>query len=151
MRLTYQTGIATLIQFILLSLLTLVSQFGSVVTTCRTDSSNCISNLITSIILYLVVAIMFGSIWVLGLVAQNSRNRWLARLLICTEGLIALVALFSIKLSLHQHKNFLGIFASLSIAALAIWTTTLAFRLMRSEGKRITSGGRRRQRRHTIS
>ncbi len=151
MKLTYQTGIATLIQFIVMSFLTLVSQLASVVSTCRTDSGNCIGNLITSTILYILVAIAFGSIWLIGLTAQSRRSRWLARLLICIEGLIALVALFSLKLSLHQHKNILGLAASLGIAALAVWTITLAFRLMRFEDRRIPGNRQRRKRRHTIS
>lgn len=142
MKLTYQTGIATMIQFILLSLLTLVSQVFSVIGTCRQDDGNCFGNFITSVIFYLLVAIVFGSIWIVGLVAQHRRSKWLARLLICIEGLIALVALFSVKLSLHS-KNLSGMLASLAIALLAVWIITLAFRLMRSEGKRIT--GRRRR------
>jgi hypothetical protein len=151
-KLTYQTGIATLIQFILLSFLTLASQLASVVTTCHTDGGNCIGNLITSTILYLLVAIVFGSIWLIGLGAQHRRSKRLALLLVCIEGMIALVALFSLKLSLHGHKNIFGIIASFSILALAVWTITLAFRLMRSGGGRVVTGGqRRRQRRHTIS
>lgn len=150
MKLTYQTGIATLLQFLLLSFLTLFGQIASVVTTCRSSSDDCVSNLITSIILYLLVAIVFGSIWLVGYAAQSWRSKRLAQLLICIEGLIALVALFSLKLSLHSHKNILGLLASFSIFALAAWTITLAFRLMRSSGKRITTSQQRRRRRQTV-
>jgi sugar phosphate permease len=148
MKLTYQTGIATLIQFILLSFLTLFSQVGSVVSTCRTDSNNCMGNLITSIVFYIVVAVVFGGIWLIGLAAQNLRSKRLALLLIGIEGLTALIALFSVKLSLNS-KNIFSITASFVIAVLAVWTISLAFRLMRSEGKRIAHGTRRRH--HTIS
>ncbi|HVX57205.1 MAG TPA: hypothetical protein VHA37_05725 [Candidatus Saccharimonadales bacterium] len=146
MKLTYQTGIATLIQFVLLSFLTLVSQIASVVSTCRTDSSNCISNLITSIIFYIVVAVVFGGIWLIGLAAQNLRSKRLGWLVICIEGLIGVIALFTVKLSLHHgHKNVLGTLASLSIAVVALWTVTLAWRITRFEGQRIRTGGRRRR------
>lgn len=148
MKLTYQTGITTFIQFLLLSFLTLGSQIISVVTTCRGTDGSCIGNLLTSTILYILVAVVFGCIWLIGLAAQGSRNKWLARLLICIEGAIAAVALFSVKLSLSEHKNVLGTFFSFAIAALAVWTIIMAWRLTRSEGGRISPG---RRRRHTIS
>jgi hypothetical protein len=152
-KLTYQTGIAAFIQFLVLSFLTLASQLVSVVSTCRQDSGNCISNLITSTILYILVAVVFGSIWLIGAGAQSRRSRRLAQLLICIEGFIALVALFSLKLSLHTHKNIVGLAASFGILALALWIIVLAFRLMRSDGGRVVTqgGNRKRQRRHTIS
>jgi FlaA1/EpsC-like NDP-sugar epimerase len=148
-KLTYQTGIATLFQFLLLSFLTLASQIVSVVSTCRKDSGNCIGNLSISIILYLLVAIIFGDIWLLGYAAQSWRSKRLAQLLICVEGFIALVALFSVKLSL-SNKNIAETVGSLCFLALAVWIIILAFRLMRSGGKRIT-GNQQRRRRHTIS
>jgi hypothetical protein len=146
MKLTYQTGIATLIQFILLSFLTLGSQLVSVVTTCRQDGGNCIGNLITSTIFYILVAVVFGSIWLVGLAAQSRRSKRLAQLLICIEGMVALIALFSLKLSLHQHKNPVGLLVSFSIFALACWTITLAYRLTKFGGSRVVSGQRRRRR-----
>lgn len=147
---TYQTGIATMIQFLALSFLTLASQLVSVVTTCK-DGGNCIGNLLTSTILYLLVAIVFGSIWLIGLTAQSRRSKWLATILVCIEGMIALVAIFSLKLSLHQHKNIFGLIASLAIAGLALWIITLALRLRKFEGQRISSGGQRRRRRRPTS
>jgi peptidoglycan/LPS O-acetylase OafA/YrhL len=137
MKLTYQTGIGTLIQFILLSLVTLVSQVGSVVTTCHKDSGNCISNLITSTILYVLVAGALGGIWLIGYAAQDRRSKRLAQLLICIEGLIALLALLSIKLGSHQHKNALSLIASFGVLVLAVWIISLSFRLMRAGGGRV--------------
>ncbi len=90
MRLTYQTGIATFIQFIVFSFLTFASQVGSVVTTCHKDGSNCVSNLITSVILYILVAIVFCIIWIIGYGAQERRSKRLAQLLICIEAFVAL-------------------------------------------------------------
>lgn len=144
MRLNHQTGISTFIQFLVLSFLALGSQIFSAVDTCHKDSLNCVSNLITSIIFYILVAIVFGGIWLIGYAAQEMRNKWLARLLICIEGLIALVALFSIKLSLEQQpKNILTVLAGFSILVIAVWTITLAWQLLRSQGKRIGPGRRR--------
>ena len=145
MKLTYQTAIATLIQFLALSFLTLASQLVSVVSSCRKDGGDCISNVITSTILYLLVAIVFGSIWLIGYAAQSWRSKRMAQLLICIEGFIALVALFSVKLSL-SNKSISGLIASLCFLLLALWIIILAFRLMRSGGKRITGNQRSRQR-----
>ncbi len=149
MNLTYQTGIGTLIQFILLSFLTLGSQVVSVVTTCTSEDGNCIGNLLTSVIFYILVAVVFGSIWLVGLWAQDRRSKRLAFMLLGIEGLIALVSLFSLKLSLHGHKNVFGLIASFSIFAMACWIMLLAYRLMRAEGRRISAGGRHRRRRPT--
>lgn len=154
MKLTYETGIATLIQFIVLSFFTLGSQVVSVVTTCHNDGGNCIGNLLTSIIFYILVAMVFGSIWIIGVGAQERRGKRLAQLLVSIEGLVALGALFSLKLSLHN-KSIFALIASFLIFALAIWIITLAWRIMRSGGNRISRGsgrgGRSRQRKHSIS
>ena len=149
MKLTYETGIGTLIQFILLTFLTFASQVGSVVTTCRKDGDNCVGNLITSLILYLLVAFVFGAIWIVGFGAQSRRSRRLAQLLICIEGFIALVSLFSLKLNLHS-KSVFGITASASILVIALWIVLLSFRLMRAGGGRVVHQGRSRQRRHSL-
>ncbi len=148
MKLTYQTGIATMIQFILLSFLGIANGANSVVTTCRHDSTDCISNLIVSIIFFILTALWFGAVWVLGAMTQESRNKRLALLLIGAEGMIALIASFNAK----HHTDILGLATSLLDLALAVWIIVLAWRLMRSEGQRITSGGRRRkrQRRHNL-
>lgn len=147
MRLTHQTGVSTFIQFLLLSFLALGSQLFSAVSTCHSDSVNCVSNLITSIIFYIVVAVIFGGIWLIGFAAQSSRNKWLTRLLICIEAFIALGTLFSLKLSLHNKpKNVFAVIAEFVILVVAVWTITLAVQLLQSQGKRIS-----RRRRSTYS
>jgi len=145
MKLTYQTGVATMIQFILVSLFVLASQVGSTITTCHKDSGNCVSNLITSIIFYILAAVVFGSIWVIGYTAQSRRSRRLAQLLICAEGFIGLLALFSLKLNLHS-SNVFGFIASLAMALLAGWIVIVAVRLMRAGGGRVVNRPRERNR-----
>jgi hypothetical protein len=143
MKLKYQTGIATMIQFITLSFLGIANGANSVVATCRHDSTDCVSNLIVSIIFFILTALWFGGVWILGAMAQESRNKRLALLLIGAEGLIALVATFNAK----HHNDLLGLVTSLIDLILAVWIIILAWRLLTSDGKRITSGGRRRKRR----
>ncbi|HEY5441908.1 MAG TPA: hypothetical protein VIJ68_00015 [Candidatus Saccharimonadales bacterium] len=148
MKLTYQTGIATLIQFLLVTLFTLLSQVGSVVSTCHKNDGNCVSNLLTSLIFYILAGVVFGSIWLIGYAAQSRRSKRLAQLLICAEGFIGLLALFSIKLNSHS-RNAAGLIASFGMLVLSAWIVTLAFRLMRSKGGRVVN--RQRIRRHPSS
>lgn len=140
-KITYQTSIATFIQFILLSLLGIANGANSVVTTCRTDSTNCVSNLIVSLIFFILTALWFGAIWVLGSIAQERRSRRLAQLLIAVEAGIALVAYFNAK----HHNNILGLATSLLDLGLAVWVIFLAYRLMKLGGGRAVVRRRRRR------
>jgi uncharacterized membrane protein HdeD (DUF308 family) len=144
MRLTYETAIATLIQFVILSFLGIANGINSVVSTCRNDSSDCMSNLIVSLIFFILTAAWFAAVCFIGFLAQDRRSKRLAQLLIAAEALIALVALFNAK----HHTDFLSLFTSLIDLLLAIWIISLAFRLMRAGGKRVVTR-QRRQRRDT--
>ena len=133
MKLTYQTAIATLIQFIALTVLTFINEAVSVITTCSKNNGSCVSNLISTLIFFMLVAIWFAAIWILGFNAQDRRNKRLAQLLIAAECCIAIVALFNIK----HHENWFGLLTSIIDFGLCIWVITLAFRLMKSGGGRI--------------
>jgi hypothetical protein len=119
-----------------------VNQLNSIVTTCRKDGSDCVSNTIVSIIFFMLVVAWFGAVWLLGYAAQDRRSKRLAQLLICAEALIALVALFNAR----HHTDFLSLITSIIDLVLAAWIIVLAFRLMRSSGGRIVSKQRPRQR-----
>jgi magnesium-transporting ATPase (P-type) len=142
MRLTYQTSVATFIQFVIVSLFTLVSQAVSTVSSCHQNGSNCVSNLLVSIIFYIVVAVAFGGIWLVGYGAQARRSRRLAQLLICIEAFFALLALLSIKLNASS-RSAAGLFASFGMLILSAWVLTLAFRLMRAGNRRVVNRQRR--------
>jgi len=145
MRLKYETGVATLIQFIIASFFILVSQIGSTATSCLKDHRNCVINTITAIIFFIVVSLVFGAVWFIGYAAQDRRSKRLSRLLICAEGFITLLALFSLKLNLHTH-SIPGLVASLGALAMSIWILTLAFRLLRAGGGRVVNHSRSRPR-----
>jgi drug/metabolite transporter (DMT)-like permease len=142
-KLTYQTAVATLIQFITLSFLGIANALNSIVTTCRHDGHDCVSNLIVSIIFFILTALWFGAVWILGTLAQERRSKRLALLLIGAEGIIAMIAYFNAR----HHTDAIGLATSLIDLALALWIIILAFRLVRAKGERITSGQRRRRRR----
>lgn len=145
MKLTYQTGVATLIQFITLSFLGIANGANSVVTTCRHDGTNCVSNLIVSLIFFILTAAWFGVVWILGYTAQERRSRRLAQLLIAAEAFIALIALFNAK----HHTDILSLVTSLFDLVLAIWIISLAIRLMRTGSARVVTKRRSRQRKDT--
>ncbi|HYH36374.1 MAG TPA: hypothetical protein VD706_02645 [Candidatus Saccharimonadales bacterium] len=147
MKLTYQTGIATLIQFITLSFLGMANGMNSIVTTCRHDSGDCMNNVFVSIIFFILTALWFGTVWILGTLAQERRSKRLALLLVGAELLIAMVAYFNAR----HHTDILSLVTSLIDLVLALWIITLAVRLIRSKGERITSGSRRRRRRRPAS
>lgn len=142
MKLTYQTAIATLVQFITLSFLTFLNEANSVITTCHNNGSNCGGNLFSSLWFFIVAALWFGAVWLLGTAAQESRSKRLAQLLILTELAVAVIALFNAK----HHTDILSLFTSLVDIVLAIWVITLAFRLMRASGGRVVNHQRPRKR-----
>jgi cadmium resistance protein CadD (predicted permease) len=148
-KLTYETGIAAFIQFIIMSFFILITQMASSVTGCVKNGNDCITNVITSIIFFILTAVVFGIIWLIAYAAQSRRSRRLAQLVICIEGFISLIALFSIKLNLHS-RTVSGTIASFGVLVMSVWIISLAFRLMRAGESRVMTPQRRR-RRHTIS
>jgi membrane-associated HD superfamily phosphohydrolase len=140
-RLTYQTAVATLIQFISMSFLTFANETNSVVTACR-HNNNCTSNLLSSLVFFIIVAAWFGLVWMIGYSAQEQRSKRLAQLLIIAELAIAVIGLFNAK----HHPDILSLFTSLLDIALALWVINLAWRLMRSRGGRVVSRQRSRRR-----
>ncbi len=142
MKLTYETGIASFTQFIIVSLLNIGTQTVSIVSVCSARSNNCLTNALTSIGYFMLIVIMFGTVWQLGYRAQMKRSRRLCQLLIATEALIALIALFNAR----HHTSVLGLVTSLADFGLCIWVALLAFRLMRARGGRIVASQRARRR-----
>jgi hypothetical protein len=140
MRLTYETGRGTFIKFVVLSLLNIANQINQGVSGCRHDQ--CTSSVLTSVIFYLLVVMWFGSVWILGMLAQRTRNKRLAQLLICAEAGIALIAAFNAR----HHTDILSLITSLVDLILAIWIITLAFRLMRAGNARVVRNRQRRPR-----
>ncbi len=128
-----------MIQFIVLSLLGVANGLNSVVTTCRNDHGDCVSNLIVSLIFFLLTAGWFAFVWLVGFTAQERRSRRMAQLLIAVELLIALVALFNAR----HHTDILGLGTSIIDFGFAAWVISLAWRLMQSDGGRVVARKRR--------
>ncbi len=147
-RLKYQTGIVTLIQFLVGTTLGFANQILSIISGCTGKTSvNCVSNSISSLSLIIVTAIWFAFIAAIGYAAQDRRSRGLARILILAELGIAGVA----GLDLRHSPNILSMITSALDLALALWALVLAFRLARANGGRIvTKKSKPRQRRRTL-
>lgn len=143
MRLYYRTAIATFIQFVSLSLLGIANGLDSIVTTCSARGSDCVSNVIVSLLFFILTVFWFASIWVLGYSAQERRSRRLAYALIAVEAAVIIVASFNAK----HHTNLLSLLTSIVDISLAVWVIVLAFRLSRSRGGRIMARDKAQRRR----
>ena len=138
-KLKYETSIVTFIQFIVMSFLYFLINIGSIITSCRSQSYNCVSNSISSITLSIVIVIAFGCLWLLGYYVQNRRNQRLAILLIVIETGILIIELFDA----HNFPNILSLITSLIDVVLASLVIVLAIRLVRAKGGRIVNRNRR--------
>ena len=133
MKLRYETGIATLIQFVTLTLLNVGTGLVSIVIGCRTGIGNCVVNSFSSIVFFILIALWFGFVWILGFAAQERRSKRLAQALIAAEALIFLVALFNAR----HHIDALGLLTSIVDCVLAIWVMYLSFNLIKAGPHRI--------------
>jgi len=149
MRLTYETGPATLIQFIVLAFLNILNAIYSIIATCSNGSNttaNCATNALSSVVFYLLIVFWFGIISAVGFAAQNKRSKKMAQILIAVELSVLVVAAFNIKLGISNHNNALSMFTSLLDLILSAWIITLAYRLMKARGRRVVN----RRRLHTL-
>lgn len=143
MRLTYQTGIAALIHLGVITLLNIVNGVQSTAQQCTNNGTDCLGNVITSMIFFMLLTIFFALVWILAAATQTRRSRKLAFLLIGAEGLVILVSLFDATHSSNPFTITIGVIN----AILAAWVAVLALRLFISGGKRVTGSRRSRQRR----
>ena len=135
-RLTYQTGIATTIQFIAVSVLNFTSGIYSSVNQCisSSGSSSCVGDVVLQIGYFLVITIWFGALWLAGFAAQDRRSRRISQLLIMGEGIVFLIGLFGL---MHHKQSILPLIISIFEVATSIWIAWLAFRLIRAKGGRV--------------
>ena len=143
MRLRYETGTATLIQFLAMMLLGFVGGVVGIIGQCHEEgAASCVQDSVVSFAYVLILAGWFGFIAMLGYAAQDQRSHRLAIFLMAVEAMVLVVALFNAR----HFPNVLGLITSLVDAALAAWVIVLAWRLSRAKGGRITAA-RPRQRR----
>ncbi|MGH7142101.1 MAG: hypothetical protein ACREF5_01335 [Candidatus Saccharimonadales bacterium] len=144
MRLRYETGVATLVQFIVAVSLSSLNGIISIIGGCTAcANADCVSNTLVSLILIILIVIALGFLLVLGYAAQERRSSRLAKTLIAFEVLAALIYLFD-----AQHTpNIIDRITNLITFVVAVWVILLAWRLATAKGGRIV---RSRQRRNPI-
>ncbi|HVA11537.1 MAG TPA: hypothetical protein VNG32_05250 [Candidatus Dormibacteraeota bacterium] len=144
MRLTYETGTAAMIQFIVLGVLNIGTALQSIITTCSHSGGDCVGNLLSSVIYYVLIVGWFGVILLLGFAAQEGRNKRLALSVICAELAVFVVAGYNIKLDhFGFHNGILSLVTSCVDVLLSIWVITIAYRLTKSSGGRVVKRQRR--------
>ena len=134
MRIRYETGTATLIQFIVGAGLSFLNGVISVVSGCTgSGSADCVSNAFVSLVLIMMTIVAYVFLLALGYVAQERRSVRLAYLLIASELIAALVSIFDARQSasvVDKFTNFISFVA-------AVWVIYVAWRLARAKGGRI--------------
>ena len=134
MRIRYETGVATFIQFIIGTALSFMSGGASIVSGCRGNSgADCATNAFVSLILIIMTVVAYTFVLGLGYVAQERRSSRLALALIGFELLAALIFLFD---ALHS-PDILGKLINFVSLAVAAWVTYIAWNLYRAKGARI--------------
>lgn len=142
MRLRYETGVATLVQFIIATAFGFLGGGASIITGCFGHGiGECVSNSLVSLILIILSVAWLGFLLTLGYVAQERRSWRFAATLICAEGLTALVYLFDLR-----HTNsWLARFTNFISFLLAAWVIWLALQLVWYRGSRVVKTTRRRR------
>jgi hypothetical protein len=144
MKLRYETGVAAMIQFLVMALLNFIGSIVSAISGCHdaTTTYDCVSGVGIDLLYVIILVFWFGFIWVLAYAAQDKRSHRLARFLMGAEFMVLIVALFNAK----HYPNLLGLITSLLDAAFAIWVIFLAFRLSHAKGGRIATATARPRR-----
>lgn len=135
MRLRYNTGQATVVQFIVVMLLGFVTNAISLAGSASRDEGSFATDLLLTVFILILQAFWLGFLCVVGFAAQDKRNRSLALLLIGLEGITFMVALFNAR----HPGNPVALMASLLHMAIAIYVAFMAFNIYRARGKRIVS------------
>lgn len=144
MKIKYETNIATFVQFVVMSLLAIANGLKSIIVDCVKNPSDCVGDIFTNFILFMLTVFFFANVWILGYLAHDRRSPRLAALLIALEGGVITVALFNAR----HFTDYLGLATSIIDSALAIWVIISCALLIKNKGKRTTTrrSGRRRRR-----
>lgn len=142
MKYKYQTSFATLIQFIVVVLLSLLDTLIGIIATCHSDSTQCISNAIPSMIFFILTAGWFGIIALFGFLTQEKRDRKLAAVLFGLEFITLLVAGY---FNLPREKGINNKLTSLIDALFALWVLYLTVNVFLSNKKRIVKNAPRKR------
>ena len=142
-KLKYETGIATTVQLIFVTVFNIINGAASSIDQCTNNSGNCLSNIVLSLLYFMVLSVGFVSLWLIGMETQDKRSKRLAQVLILGEFVVAGISLFDLT---HQDPSITGRISSFVDGIFSIWVIVLAVRLLRSNGGRIKKRSRSRMR-----
>ena len=136
LKLKYETGIATTIQFIGLTALNFISAIYTSTNQCMkgSGSGSCVSDIVLEVVYFLVITFWFGFLWMAGFATQDRRSKRIAQFLILAEGLVFLVGLYGI---VKHRDSLIGILISLAEIFTSVWVAWLALRLILARGGRV--------------
>lgn len=144
MHLTHETAKATMIQFMVMAVLNIADTIDSIVSTCTHTGGQCVPNMLTSVIFYILIIIWFAFIMALGYQTQEKRTKKAGRTLILAELAVFAIAGYNIKLGITYHNGALSLFTSLFDLIMSFWVITLTYRLMKAGGGRVVKRTRHR-------
>ncbi len=133
-KLKYETGIATTVQLIVVTIFNIINGTASSIDQCTNNSGNCVSNIVLSLLYFLVLSVGFFVLWLIGMEAQDKRSKRLAQLLILGELAIAGISIFDLT---HQDPSITGRMSSFVDGIFSIWVIILAVHLLRAKGGRV--------------
>jgi hypothetical protein len=133
MKLRYETGTATMIQFAVITLVALLTQTRGVIEACLKSGSDCVSDSVISLMYVIILGLWLGFVSVIGYAAEDRRSKRLAQLLLVLQVMI----LGPIMMNIRGSHNIFDRFGSLIDLAVCVWVMLLAWRLMRANGGRI--------------
>ena len=134
MRIRYETGVATFVQFIVGAGLSFINGLASIISGCHgANSADCVSNAFVSLILIILTIVAFGFLLGLGYVAQDRRSSRLALVLIGCEAFAVLIFLFDAKHAPGLVDKTTNALSTL----IGLWVIYVSWRLYRSKGARI--------------
>lgn len=134
LKLKYETGIATSIQFVVVTILNLIDGVASSVSQCTSGSGSCFGDIALALVYFVLISICFGVLWLIGFAAQDRRSKRIALFLIAGEGLVFLLSLYNLT---HHNTSLINSATSFVDLVLSVWVAFLAFRIMRAKGGRV--------------
>ncbi|HET9098427.1 MAG TPA: hypothetical protein VFN51_02305 [Candidatus Saccharimonadales bacterium] len=144
MRLTYETGTATIIQLIILSFFNIANTVESILANCFHTGGQCATNVFSSVAFYIATVLWFAFLAFLGYLAQTRRNKKFALMVMAAEMAVFIFAAANVYLGITYHNAVLGLFTSLIDLILSSWIITLAYRLYKAGSSRVVHARRRR-------
>lgn len=133
-KLKYETGIATTAQLIVVTVFNIINGTASSIDQCTNNSGNCVSNIVLSLLYFMVLSVGFVALWLIGMAAQDKRSKRLAQLLILGEFVVAGISIFDLT---HQDPSITGRISSFVDGVFSVWIIILAIRLLRAKGGRV--------------